>query len=400
MTFLTDGEAQKLVDEYWEREESVIPLQEILDSGEIPHLKGYKVKPGKASDNITGGQFSYIDKKSGEHLEFENPPLHTYGEIPLRIMVRTKRISTHDKQRGEIPFKDQILAANHDYMRRFLRYALGSSQFETGLPPTSVVIVAEDLRQISVENVVRAYMAKTDTETSLYVHYMRGEREFCGHSLPDGFYPNCQLPYVMDSPSTKSDEHDESVSPQMLFERGICTSEQYAQIRNAALFAFGMVHQFFYPRGIIPVDTKTEHGINRNGEIVVQDEIWTLDSSRFWKREDYALQSFLFQSNDDEGLLHYLKETQPGIKEKDYTWNSRVAMCPRSLSKEFARGFSQGDQGYTPDQAKQIAVRYIEGVQELLGQRFEPDLRPYNERVISGLHHIVENFISSGSYRA
>ncbi|MCK5025632.1 MAG: hypothetical protein KAS15_03525, partial [Nanoarchaeota archaeon] len=58
-----------------------------------------------------------------------------------------------------------------------------------------------------------------------------------------------------------------------------------------------------------------------------------------------------------------------------------------------ARGFSKGDAGYTDEQRVKIAVRYIMGIQHLLGKKFEPDMRPRDERVITGLQTIVDNLV-------
>ncbi len=371
MFLLMRDEANGLVNSYMNKEDKIYSTSEIIDSGRIPRLKGFKVKPGKVSDSIFGGKMSYTDKSTGQRIEYENPPLETKDGTPLRIMVRTQRISTHDINRGEIPFKDQILATNHNYMRRMLSSAIGTSQFEVeGLPDNSVVVAAENLTQISFENVLRAYMAKSSTSTSLYQHFIKGYREFCGHVLPYNLITNGPLPYVMDTPSTKSEEHDESVSPGKLFEMGICTPQQYAQIRNSSIFAFGMVSQFLKEKYLIAVDTKTEHGINKKNEIVSQDEIWTMDSSRFWLLDDY---------NDQLQKLNSGK-----IKE----------LNPRSYSKEFARGFSKGEQGYSDEQRAQIAVRYIEGLQHLLETRFEPDMRSSEERVVSGIEKIISQLVA------
>ena len=399
---LSELEAQRLVENYMKVEGLTTSTQDILDSGEIPRLKGYTVRPGKVSDSIFSGRGSFaIDKEKEDEyrallkgknitawdyftveekgklkekvkISFENPPLNTYDETPLRVMVRTQRISTHDITRGEIPFKDQILALNHHFMWRLLRNTLGTSQYEVpGLSDNSVVIAAENLQQIAFENVFRAYMAKSTTDTSLYQAYVvRGERKFAGHDLPEGLFGNGPLPYVMDTPSTKSDIHDITVDPQYLFDNGICTPQQYKQIVNSGLVAFGIASYFLRERGIIAVDTKTEHGINMKGEIVSQDEIWTMDSSRFWLLDDYNAQ-----------MERFLRSEIPEIN-------------PRSFSKEFARGFSEGDKGYTEEQRIAIAVRYIIGIQHLLGQRFEPDMRTRDERVIKGLETVVEQLIA------
>lgn len=385
MTMLTETDARKVVDAYIEREGAISSTQEILDAGFVPRLKGYTVRPGKVSDSIFGGKFEY------RGLHYENPPLEKLG-IPLRIMVRTERISTHDINRGSIPFKDQILAENHNYMRKLLRDALGTSQYDVpGLQDNSVVIVAEDLKQLGVENVVRNYMAKSTTSTSLYQWYVaQGKRgRFAGHLIPDNLFTNGPLPYVMDTPSTKSDKNDETIDPDYLFDNGICTPQQFRQIRNAGIYAFGQVSEFLRKRGIIAVDSKTEHGINYRGEIVSQDEIWTMDSSRFWRASDYNKQLELFLAGKDEELLKYIKETQPDAKEKDYLEGGRVVITPLSLSKEFARGFSQGAQGYTAEQRAIIGVRYIVGIQELLGKPFVPEMTPRDKRVIKGLETVV-----------
>ncbi len=339
--------------------------QELLDSGEVPRLRGYTVRPGKVSDSIFGGEFAF--KRGAEVVHAENPPLTDRDGTPVRIMVRTDRISTHDIIRGTIPFKDQVLAANHHAMLQLAEPYIGSSQYTIpGLTNTSVVIAAEDLIPIPLEMVLRAYMAKSTTETSLYQHWMRGEGEFCGHALPEWLIPNGPLPYIMDTPSTKSEEHDESLSAEDLVTRGICTHEEYVQIRNGALAAYGAVSQFLRSRGIILVDTKTEHGTDRDGRITGMDEMFTMDSSRFWLSEDYAQQYAKFERGEIEEIN------------------------PRSFSKEFARGFSQGKDGYTDEQRSQIAVRYIQGIQHLLGIPFQPDERPRDERVVTSLQTVVD----------
>ena len=392
---LSEKQAEDLVTKYMAKESSTTPTQEILDSGAVPKLAGYITKPGKVSDSIFGGNGSYYDKESGKVIDFENPPLRTKEGIPLRPMVRNPKISTHDIIRGEIPFKDQILAQNHNYMLNLVKEAIGSSQYDVpGLAANSVVIAAENLEQIPFENVLRAYLAKSSTETSLYHAYIvQGKREFAGHSLPKGLVPNGDLPYILDTPSTKSDEHDMTVAPDYLFKNKICTPQEYTQIINSSLFAFGIVSNFLKEKGIILADTKTEHGKNSKGEIVSQDELYTLDSSRFWLADDYNKQAELFYSGKYNDLITYLLEKQDNLKEEDYIVNNHVIICLKSYSKEFARGFSKGDAGYTDEQRVKIAVRYIMGIQHLLGKKFEPDMRPRDERVITGLQTIVDNLV-------
>ena len=167
----------------------------------------------------------------------------------------------------------------------------------------------------------------------------------------------------MDTPSTK-DKVDRTIDAQYLIDGNICTEAQYDQIRNASMMAFGMITQYLKGRGMVLVDTKTEHGINSDGNIVVADELYTMDSSRFWRL-------------DDRGEL--------------MSQNGK----PLSFSKEFARDMvKEKDQQFTEEQANEIAVRYIQGLQLLTGEAFVPDLRPRDQRIVGSSNLILDALLA------
>ena len=325
------------------------PIRQLIEDGDLPRLQGCTVLEGKVSDSVFGDTLKTPAGKS------------------IRLMFRNNRISTHDVNRGAIPFKDQVLAFNHDHMLQLVKHILGSSQFEVdGLIPSSTVIPAENLDLVKLENVLRLYMAESSTSTSLYQHWLAAREagqdllNYAGHELKIAeLEPNGRLPYLMDTPSTK-EAVDRTIDADFLVENGICTEEQYAQIRNSSLMAFGIVSQNLAQRRMILVDTKTEHGINAEGNIVAADELYTMDSSRFW-----AL--------DDDGNV----QTRDGK--------------PVSFSKEFARGMvkEQGQQ-FSDEQAAEIAVRYIQGLQHLTGETFTPDLRPRDQRIVESTNLILD----------
>lgn len=136
------------------------------------------------------------------------------------------------KIEGEIPFKDQVLAINHDFMLNLVKGVIGNSQFEVpNLNPSSTVICSENLNLIKLENVIRMYMAKSTTSTSLYQHWLKAKKNgeailyYAGHALDvDSISPNSILPYVMDTPSTK-DKEDKTIDSLYLFDNDICTPD-------------------------------------------------------------------------------------------------------------------------------------------------------------------------------
>lgn len=346
---LNEGQIRELVTEYGLRVHEGRSIKQLVADGELPRLKGVTILEGKVSDSVFGGSLVTRDGR------------------PLRLMFRNNRISTHDVNRGAIPFKDQVLAINHDHMLQLVKPVLGSSQFSVaGLQPSSTVIPAENLQLVALENVLRLYMAESSTETSLYQHWLKAkqagqkELQYAGHIMDvDSLEVNGRLPYVMDTPSTK-DKVDRTIDPQYLYDNGICSHAQYIQIRNASIMAFGMVSQYLAERGMVLVDTKTEHGINAEGRIVAADELYTMDSSRFWRLDEHG------------GLL-----TRDGK--------------PVSFSKEFARGMvKEKNQQFSAEQANEIGVRYIQGLQHLTGKAFAPDLRPRDQRIIESTNLILD----------
>jgi len=324
-------------------------IKQLIEDGELPRLRDCTVLEGKVSDSVFGDT------------------LRTPAGRSVRLMFRNNRISTHDVNRGSIPFKDQVLAFNHDHMLQLVKHVLGSSQFEVeGLDPSSTVIPAENLKLVKLENVLRLYMAESSTSTSLYQHWLAARDtgqdvlKYAGHELRVAeINPNGRLPYLMDTPSTK-EAVDRTIDAGFLVDNDICTEEQYTQIRNSSLMAFGLVSQNLAQRGMVLVDTKTEHGINSDGKIVAADELYTMDSSRFW-------------AIDGDGNI----QTRDGK--------------PISFSKEFARGMvKEKDQQFSEEQSAEISVRYIQGLQHLTGKPFTPDLRPRDQRIVESTKLILD----------
>ena len=59
------------------------------------------------------------------------------------------------------------------------------------------------------------------TDTSLWTHYKRGERRYCGNDFPDGMRKNDRLARNVITPTTKAETHDEPISPQEIVARGL-----------------------------------------------------------------------------------------------------------------------------------------------------------------------------------
>ncbi|MBM4359304.1 MAG: phosphoribosylaminoimidazolesuccinocarboxamide synthase, partial [Deltaproteobacteria bacterium] len=264
------------------------------------------------------------------------------------FIVTTDRISAFDRVLGTLPLKGQLLQWVSAFWFDRTRARIPNHLLAT---PDPNVMEVKECQPLGAEMVVRAYVTGV-TGTSLWTHYARGERTFCGHTLPDGLRKDERLERPLLTPSTKAahGEHDVSMSKDELIRGGHIDGADFeaAEALVMALFEEGQRH--CAERGLILVDTKYELGKDVDGNVVVIDEVHTPDSSRFWFAASYA-------ERFDAG--------RP----------------PESFDKEHVRrwlvehGFTgDGPTPTIPDEVKLEAMaRYATACEAIVGEPFAPD---------------------------
>src|SRR3984957_19395083 len=125
-----------------------------------------------------------------------------------RFIVVTDRISAFDRVLGTLPFKGQVL--NRLAAWWFERTGAVAENHVVRTPDPNVLECVE-CTPILVEMVVRAYVTGS-TSTSIWTHYERGAREFCGHRLPEGLKKNQKLEAPILTPTTKAPKGEHDVS--------------------------------------------------------------------------------------------------------------------------------------------------------------------------------------------
>jgi phosphoribosylaminoimidazole-succinocarboxamide synthase len=202
-----------------------------------------------------------------------------------RVIIATDRLSAFDRAIAAIPFKGQVLTQIARFW--FDRTADLCPNHVIEYPDPNV-LVCRRLDILPVEVVVRDYLAGT-TATSVWSMYRDGRREIYGLRFPDGLRENEKLPETVITPTTKArdGEHDEPVTAGEIVGGGLLTAAQWREVSDKALALFARGRDIAAERGLILVDTKYEFGLDRDGRIVLADEIHTPDSSRYWFAESY-----------------------------------------------------------------------------------------------------------------
>ncbi len=222
--------------------------------------------------------------------------------------------------------------------------------------PDPNVTIGYKCEPFPVEMVVRGYLAG-----HAWREYKAGKRTLCGVPLPEGLKENDKLPRPIITPTTKARVgHDEDISRDEIFERGLVSIPDYKVLEDYSLKLFRKGTELAAQRGLILVDTKYEFG-KHNGTIYLIDEVHTPDSSRY------------FYANG------YQQRQQNGEPQKQ-------------LSKEFVRQWliENGFQGrendvmpaMTDDIVASISARYKELYQQFRGESLPPvDYSAIHDRI-------------------
>lgn len=202
-----------------------------------------------------------------------------------RIIIATDRLSAFDRILTCIPDKGHVLTQTARYWFEATRDICPNHVLAY---PDPNVVIGTRLDILPVEIVVRGYLAGT-TGTSLLTLYRQGGRHMYGLDLPDGLRDNEALPEPVITPTSKAFDggHDEPLTPQQIVEQKLLTPAQWETLSGYALSLFRRGQEMAASRGLILVDTKYEFGTDRNGDIVLADEIHTPDSSRYWMADSY-----------------------------------------------------------------------------------------------------------------
>jgi phosphoribosylaminoimidazole-succinocarboxamide synthase len=136
------------------------------------------------------------------------------------------------------------------------------------------------LVMLPIECVVRGYLSGSGWKS------YQQSGEVCGIALAEGLRESDKLPEPIFTPTTKATEgHDEALTAEQAAE--LVGQERFDELRRISIELYEMAAESAASKGIILADTKFELGLDEEGTIVLGDEIFTPDSSRFWPADEY-----------------------------------------------------------------------------------------------------------------
>jgi phosphoribosylaminoimidazole-succinocarboxamide synthase len=265
-------------------------------------------------------------------------------DAPLAIMVISDRISAFDciwhaegGMRG-VPGKGAALnAISNHWFRLFREQGLADSHILE--IPHPLVWIVQKARPVMIEAIARQYITG-----SMWRSYQKGEREFCGITIPDGLQRDQKLPELLITPSSKGVLNDIPGVP-AVDDVNVTRSDiennfsafKFNSVSDIALYekllreGFEVISAELARLGQIFVDTKFEFGyvVDKSGneKLIYMDEVGTPDSSRIWDGKALTEGRVVENSKEDFRQLLLQHFTDPDILLNKDRMDERVVLA-------------------------------------------------------------------------
>jgi len=249
------------------------------------------------------------------------------------LIVSTDRISAFDVVLPNgVPHKGEALNRLSVYWFNQTKNIISNHILDVVDPR---IVLVKKTKPIKIEFVIRGYLYG-----SAWERYREG-KPICGIKLPPGLRKAEKLPEPILTPTTKAEVgHDIEMTKDGVVKK--IGSDVAEEIEETCLRIYERVSKRAEANGIIVADTKVEFGLY-NGELLLIDELFTPDSSRFWPSEKYEVGKDQF-SFDKQYVRDYLNSLD---------WNKQ----PPAPS--------------LPDHViLETSKKYIEAYERLTGRRF------------------------------
>ena len=208
------------------------------------------------------------------------------------LLVSTDRISAFDFVLPSlIPCKGKVLNSisvfwfekfkneveNHLIYYKFDDFPEDLKKYRDILENRAVIV--KKLKPIPFEIIIRGYISGSGWKS------YKESGQISGIKLPEGLKESDKFPEPLFTPTTKAEEgHDLPVSKEEMANK--IGKELTDLLEKTAISIYKKAADYALKKGIIIADTKFEFA-EKDGKLILIDEVLTPDSSRFWPLKEY-----------------------------------------------------------------------------------------------------------------
>lgn len=203
-------------------------------------------------------------------------------------------------------------------------------------------LVVRRCTMVPYEAIARGYLTG-----SAWKEYQKTGGRVFDYTLPPGLHDGARLLRVMFTPTTKAEQgHDEWVPRERV-------RAEYPWLEQATLDLYQEGAAYAAERQFILADTKFEFGLDAVGNVILCDEVFTPDSSRWWARQQWLLASNARQappSFDKEPVRKWAKGVETPFEvtglhaldpaNEDHVRYARELQVPPGLGRETTQSYN------------------------------------------------------------
>jgi len=273
-----------------------------------------------------------------DNFFLENKPLfsgkireiYNYGEEKLLIKT-TNKISAFD-----FVFDDEILTKGllltniakfwFDKTNHIIQnHLLNDNSISELLPNThESCMIVKKCKPIRIEAIVRGYLSG-----SAYDQY-NNEGKVSDIRIREGLKINDKFEEPIFTPSTKAEIGGKDENITFSHMNDMLGEETSIYIKNKSIELYSYAHDFAQKKGLCLLDTKFEFGYDNDNNILLIDEIFTPDCSRYCLTDDITNNNIDYF--DKQFFRNYLKSIN---------WNRQQIVIPAEIKEIIIKRYRQ-----------------------------------------------------------
>ena len=185
-------------------------------------------------------------------------------------------------------------------------------------------MVVRKTKVVPIEAIVRGYLAGSAWETYNKTNMLNSR------ITTKDYKKNDKLDIPIFTPSTKAEVGDKDINIDIKKMKKIIGGELTDKIVEISFDLYSFAYEYAKEKGVIIADTKFEFGLDSDDQLVLIDEIFTPDCSRFWLY-DHGSQEINHDAFDKQFFRDYLIENK---------WKNEQIVIPEKIKKEIILRYS------------------------------------------------------------
>ncbi len=202
----------------------------------------------------------------------------TYKKNGTSVCIATDRVSAFQRLIGTVPFKGLVIAEATAFFVEMAKEIVALDVVER---PQPRVFVVQNLPPFPVSFVVHGFITN-GKETSAWVQYKKGIKNYYGHNLPSGLKENQRY----EKPIVVPLLNGKPIAKETIFAEGLVDEDLFEEAADICLKLFGQGTVHAEKQGLLLVNALYEFGV-KDAQLVLLRGFHLPGTAKYWFSDAY-----------------------------------------------------------------------------------------------------------------